>query len=427
MTSSLTSSTLQHTIPDDFDVPRSRPWDALKVFQNHPYIITADDFGAATTLWSFEGGEAKVVTTLNPPLPSSARILNSNSLVVSAPHGVLVLLFHDPKGKKSPIDVARMYSLGTGELVQELELGFEAAWDTLLVSGDTLILTAKEHDRRPKVVWYTLSANGLEKEKEGGTDLPDGLTAGMERLVPLYLVDAGSLVTSSTSFPSNKLEIRLLDHRATITASHATADYIAPGPVVQVDDSLVLAVTEAEFDQELSPAYATIHKISLSDLSPQWSKSLPYKVIDLTYHPALQALVVLGWKDAKGSVSEGGHEAIVTFLRKDNGDVLAERTFPWDAGLHALTAKCTPDDNLVVVSEAGEILVVPLQSVLDSGLPLKEDGRLAMQPSPVRPEPYNTKAAKAGASWKWVKKAIVGPGAVVLFALRGPEFYAVRW
>jgi hypothetical protein len=430
---SLVSSTVQHIIPDDFEIPRSRPWEALKIQENYPYILTVDASGAASILWTLESGEAKVVTTLRPPLSRTIRFpgTDNHKFIISATHGVVVLFFHEPQGKRGPVDVARTYSLHSGEMIQELELAWKFTGQPLVVCDDTLALTVEEIDRRPKVIIYSLSDTGLEQVREISTDLPDGRTAGTERLIPLHLEDDGSLLTSSTSFPSNTLDLRLRDQHTSIHAIHPAADYIQPGPIVRIQNSIVVAVTEAEFNLNLSPEHTTIHMLNIADLSSRWKTPLPHKVTQMTYHPKLKALVVLGWNSRKIDGPEEDSEPIhlftVTFLDQETGNLLTEREFPHHGGEHSLRAKCTENDELVVVFETGNIFISPLEAILRTGLPLSENGQLVTQPSPVRPEPYNTKAAKAGERWRWVQDVAVGLGNVVLFPLRGPEFFVVGW
>ena len=52
----LTSSTMQHAILDRSSICHSRPWEALKVHNNYPHILTVGPFRVASVLWTLESG-----------------------------------------------------------------------------------------------------------------------------------------------------------------------------------------------------------------------------------------------------------------------------------------------------------------------------------------------------------------------------------
>jgi hypothetical protein len=107
---------------------------------------------------------------------------------------------------------------------------------------------------------------------------------------------------------------------------------------------------------------------------------------------------------------------IVTFLDTKKGTQKHQVELPRSTAI----VRCTTD-KLVVVYKTGLVSHTPLQDII-AGQEISE-----AQAVTTRPEPYNSKARKAGDGWNWVDHACVASEGVVLFESRGPDMHFVKF
>ncbi|KDQ12129.1 hypothetical protein BOTBODRAFT_34747 [Botryobasidium botryosum FD-172 SS1] len=396
-----------------------------------PYIVTCDSFGQASNVWVIQPGEGeslRLLTSLQPPIPASVTRIWAVYLSSS---NVLVVGFNDPKRE---IGIMRPYKLDTGEALRSLELPgvFMAVHPSFrLVSGDTIAADVASGDRRvPRVVVSTIVDEGLVEVNRFKTDLSTEAPS-LENLTALHLNGEGALLTSSTSIPSKILDLTLHGPSSTARISLSPSfesDSLEPTAVVTLSStSIALAIVEgeSEYDYDSRLNKSTIHRISHTPLSSEWAAPVTYKVDELTHHPSLGMLVALGRHHGGEDV---GWRNALTFIDEQSGKVIKTEYFRNPTQSTVAAIRCTSTDDFVAVYTTGRIYTSPLKSILDEGLPAGSDGRLLVeQTPPMRPEPYNASARKAGDQWQWVDHAFVGPKTVVLFATRGPDFFALRW
>ncbi|EPQ55935.1 hypothetical protein GLOTRDRAFT_129138 [Gloeophyllum trabeum ATCC 11539] len=424
--------TLRHKVDEDVLDPKA-PWEPLKSIHSasRPYIITFDSFGAASNVWSIDSGSPTYVTKLEPALPG--EILPHRSTVTYAPaHSILAVGYDCPPSlrddrKDSPA-VLRAYSTDSGQLLEVTELSGRLALGTSSIRCSSDYMAVAMGEPAPQIIVFRVGSSGFQEVLR----VPS-LTQ-KDIFIPVQLFDRGedfTLLTSSTSVPSSSLTLALYSRsgdsaRTDLTVPEDRADWLEPGATTMLPDgTTVLHVkgTQSSCDHHPDSTRSTVYALA-PGLAISWIRRFDSVVKKVTYHPALQAIVVLS---SRGKFSDSVDTFIISFLNPVSGEVIREASFRYQPETY-LTAQCTLTDELVIVTKAGGLSVLPLQTISDEGFKDKSaEEMLITRASPVQPEPYNTKARKAGDRWGWVDHCIVYSKGVVLIPLRGPGIFVVQW
>ena len=421
--------TVRHKLPDTFSVHTNSIWKALKSVRADPYLLTIDTFGGATNVWSINPTDAGLpshVATLEPQ-PS----LSTVNWAVAASSSDINTLIVGYNGSATAASI-RAYSLPSGTLINEVtSLGHFAHTSFYRPVAGQLAVAMADSEQRPTIVLYSVSADGIKEMRRLSPD-PDFTAApGIENLAPLHLTDSGALLTASTAIPSSTLTLMVesdSDQKKVQLPASMEADFLYPTSLARISpSSIAIAVAESHSSADFQPVVAgcTIHGLDLSPLALQWRMSIKHGVNRLTHHPDLHILAATGTRYSL-NVSEPRSTPVITLLDDKTGAIIKEAEVRVLAMDQLKAFSCSASDHLVLVLNNGRLMVITLQEVLKNGLPHK-DGVLMTEPSPTAPEPYNTKARKAGEGWRWVDHVVVGPRRIFVFPLRGPEFYVLGY
>ena len=431
--SSLRTGVVHHELPEDFQIHPNSPWKPLASLADIPYILTKDSFGGANNVWCIDSdsqeASLQVTTSLYPGLPATSLDLWIRCF---PEHNILVIkLVRKPRVSWEA--VLRVYSLGSGTMLQEIDLPGESAHTPPRRARGFLMVTVTSAADGPRAFIYKVSSKGLQEVRCFGVDPTITVQlSGQKHLVPIHISSDGDPLITSTYIPSDKISLKFhylgKPYTATLSAYFPRSDYLAPKSVVSlIDTSLTFIMEEScsEDDYNPSRAQSTVCCISLPDLSLTWRTPLPYPTLGLTHHPKLRSYAVVGLKNRHTMFS-------VAFLNDGTGEILKEETFSCapDGTVFipntSFPPTCTSNDDFVAVTHTGELLVLPLVDILHNGVPRNEAGKVIMQKSALRPHPINTKARKAGDNWRWVDHAVIGSKTVVLFPVKGPDMYVVK-
>ncbi|KII83766.1 hypothetical protein PLICRDRAFT_702341 [Plicaturopsis crispa FD-325 SS-3] len=407
---------LQHPLSAGFAPHPNSPWKALRSCYAPPYVLTSDPWSSATNVWHLAKGTTvpSLVTNLQPPIPLTPW--PSHQWATTVPeHAVIIVCFHTD----SNMSVVRAHSLVTGDLLTEVELTGRLVHTSFRhVTADKIALTVADAQRRPQIILYDVHPGGLRETKRIGSDEAICHTPGDENLIPLLLADNGDLLTSATAIPSSTLTLSLGSSQLLLESS-SVADYMDVRSLAVISPtSIVIAVCESHSAYDFEAGECTIHCVVFSPLQSSWRAHIAHEVKSITHHPALGCIVALG---SVYDPNEPVRRHLMTFLDAQTGAVLREEAIPLAEHDDIVAVECTSSDRFVFVLKTGRVYVALLRQILESGLHGMRDALRTLE----KPEPYNAKARKAGDDWKWVDHVIVEPERLLVFPLRGPDFYVV--
>lgn len=419
MTAPHLSAVFNHRLPEDSTAKhRKASWNALSVYHTHPYIIICDTFGGAAYVWSIESDDRllRLITALHPPLPARlARVL----AIHSAQRRVIVAGFQHPERSCA---VIRSYSLDTGEELRGIELPWEYLANIHITSSDLIVAEIVSADWPHQVlhcITYSLAEYGLVEVERVSRDP----VSGLRNLGVLLLTSDGNLITSSASTTSSviSLNLRGAQNLQMSLSSSAPYDFVLATKAISISPtSIAVVIAKSHVGWENMDSLRSVHSISLYPMSTQWQTPISHVTDSLSHQSALGSIVILGWES-------GADVFCLTFLNEHTGEIVKAERFMVPIRYEMHTLRCTSDDFVAVFSNGG-LFISPLETILRQGLPRDGDDRLVVDiEPPVRPEPYNKKAERKGGMWRWVDLVIFSPRRLILFALRGPDIFAVGW
>ena len=446
---------LAHTLPSDFKKHDNAHWQALEHRWRPPFLLTTDNFGAATNVWRLdqldEQGDPQPIL-LSPSLPPNPYVSLTTAHITS-PNERFLAIALSSDGSTS----WRVYDLSTGSLISESGLqGYGVSDSYWQNAGEFAALTAREGSEQV-ILRYTLTEDG-KLEQVGCAVPPAADSFGLE-----YLAKDGSIFTSTSVIPSRSpLSIAYYppySDRTTIPAvldvpfTTEEKDAIFPQYFTQISErSLALVVEENEWDADMNPigAVSTVRLVTYTacstpmdkpGISLSWTARFEHSIDQITHVPSLGTgtIVVRGQWHAPYAEdgSRGLNKRILTFLDASTGTVLRQTEQAFDPS--SSTACCCIGPQWVVYDRHVQtpwLYAIPLARVMEIGLEGTEnsEGRTDVQVKKLEvlngPEPWNSKVKKSAQQgrWKWVKDTEVLPdGKLVLFSERGPEFWVLDY
>ncbi|KAI5458682.1 hypothetical protein BGZ63DRAFT_50915 [Mariannaea sp. PMI_226] len=444
----LKGQVIHHQIPDDFKKHPNTPWHALRSLSADPYVISLDEFGAASNIWLADADGIRLVSSLTPPLPGNILIWRAKCLY-SAEHSLLIIAFNTiphvhqftPENTGGLI---RAYNISSGVLQQEVKIDSLQLDSVFTASPSSKYLAAAVAKPR-QIALYQIHSQGLTHIRRVSYPHPP---PRMSYYFPIHVGDDGSVLSSTTIFPSPCLSLHLhaLDAtpdipQATVAIPGLELDYLVPsGSIMTSPSCIVVAISGSDSAFDHHYGGTSICALTMPSLSKKWNVNIeepgfvPKEVKQLSYHSALGMVVVL---------QVVSNQPGLTFIDVQNGSVIRRAfTSPQFDNLNyfSFCIRCTNKDEYVCVLPNGKIAIEPLRRILESGL--SEDAQekgteeeevpvrevtLEVQSTPVKPEPWKAKARRLGEMWQWVDHvAFVSHGAVLL-SIRGPETFYVNW
>jgi hypothetical protein len=453
---------LAHTLPSDFKKHEKEHWHALEHRWRPPFLLTTDNFGAATNVWRFdqltstssnEGSDLQPVL-LNPSLPPNPYATLTTAHIVSPNERFLaVALASDSSGSW------RVYDLSTGSLISESAFPETRSygywgWQS---AGEFAALTVKEGGKQV-VLRYHLTDEGKLEHVGGVVPVSEGLDPELFGLE--HLAKDGSIFTCTAELPSRRpLNIAYypphsndttIPGKLEIPFTTEGKDTIVAKHFIQVSErSLAFVVEENEWGADMNPiaALSTVRLATYTacttpsdkpDISLSWTARLEHAIDEITYVPSLGtgAVVVRGRWHAPYAEdgSRGQDKLVLTFLDASTGTMLKQAE---QAMERSGPSRCCTGPNWMVYETLAPtpwLYSIPLTRVMEIGLEGVEnsDGQRDVQVKRVEvqtgPAPWNTKTKKSAAEgrWKWVKDVEVLPnGKLILFSERGPEFWVL--
>ena len=456
---SMSVKILEHALPFDFKKHVNAHWHALEHRSCPPFLLTRDNFGAATNVWRLdrldEQGDPQRIL-LSAPLPpyDTGYIISPNQRFLAIAHS-----------DDSQFDW-RVYDLSTGSLIPESGLRghghLRSYWEN---AGEFTALTLKEGDE-DIILRYTLTGEG--KLEQVGCAVPATGPEPTDSFGLEWLAKDGSIFTSSSVIPSWVRPARRphsiayyppCSDRTTIPAvldlpfTTEGKDAIFSKHFIQISETnFAFVVEENEWGTDMNPiaAVSTVRLITCTacptpgdkpGISLSWTARFEHAIDQITYVPSLSTgtIVVRGKWHAPypypGIGPRGPNKRILTFLDVSTGTLLRQTEQTINPSSSSAYSCIGP--NLVVYDALVQVpwlYAIPLARVMEIGLEGIEnsEGQTDVQVTRLEvgngPDPWNSKVRRSAEQgrWKWVKNTEVLPdGKLVLFSDRGPEFWVL--
>ena len=453
---------LAHVLPSNFEKHDNAHWQALEHRWLPPFLLTTDNFAAATNVWrldqlaatsSNEQDDPQPIL-LSPSLPIYPYLTNAH---ITSPDERFLALISSCDRTSS----WRVYDLSTGSLISESGLqGYSYSGSYWQNAGKFAALAVEEDDRQV-ILRYTLTNEG--KLEQVGCAVAAAEVLGFDSFGLEHLAKDGSIFTTTTVIPSRRpLRIAYYPPHSDRTTIPAVLDvpFSTEGKngtfsksVIQISErALAMVVEEGEWGADMNPiaAVSTVRLVTYTacptpgdepGISLSWTVNFEHAIDQITYVPSLGTgtIVVLGQWHAP--YPEDGPRApnklILTFLDASTGALLRQTEQTFDRDGYSAHRFIGPD--WVVYNRDVQtpwLYAIPLARVMEIGLEGVEnsEGQMDVQVKKLEvrngPKPWNSKVRKSAEQgrWRWVKNTEVLPdGKLVLFSDRGPEFWVLDY
>jgi hypothetical protein len=362
------STILTHTFPSDFVKNKNAPWHALEHEWCTPFLLTTDEFGAATNLWrlnqltstSDNKQDSPRPILPKPPLPHNRYVARITAHLTSLNEHFLAIAIY--AYESYPSTSWRVYDLSTGFLISESDSpeteSPDHRWRTTGEIAATLTVKCGcEH----VILQYRLTDEGNLEQVQCVIPTLDDLST-IE-----HLVQDGS-VFISTAVAKSKRPLAIVYHpphsesttipqRLEIPFTTEGKDTILAENFVQVSEkSLAFVVEENEWDVDFTEftTVSTVCLVTYTAATPgdkpsillSWTAHFDHKVHEIAYLPSLGTGTIIVRSKLPAPYAEDGSrdldKRILTFLDASTG------TLPKQTEQDITKAGCLLGSNWVV-------------------------------------------------------------------------------
>lgn len=451
-----TSTIFTHALPSDFVKNKNASWHALEHEWRKPFLLTTDEFGAATNLWrlnqltsaSDNNQDSPRPILLKPPLPHNRYVARITAHLTSPNERFLAIAIY--AYGSYPSTSWRVYDLSTGFLISESDSpetqSSDHRWRT---SGEIAATLTAKGGREHVILQYRLTDKGNLEQVQCVIPALDDLST-IEHVVQDGSVFISTAVAKSRRplaivyYPPHS-ESTTIPQRLEIPFTTEGKDTILAENFVQVSErSLAFVVEENEWDVDFTEftAVSTVCLVTYmagatpgdkSGISLSWVARFDHKVHEIAYLPSLGTGTIIVRGKVPAPYAEDGSrdldKHILAFLDASTGTLLKKTE------QDSTKTGCFLGSNWVVYDwtvQTPWLYILSLARVMEIGLEGVEnsEGRLDGQVRKLEiqsgPEPWNSKARKSAVQgrWRWVNgREILPDGKLVLFPERGLEFW----